>query len=291
MTPDMTNMITKPTRNCHALILVVPILLATPEALGFSFQPPAGRTGAPPGNMTCADCHTSSGNGSLTLEFGDGNLTYLPGETYPLKVILEDLGQQRFGFSMTSREGNAPTVDTGTWTAGSSTGVYDGGRHIGHQSAPFSDNGFTFEVMWTAPPEDVGPITFYAAGNAANGNGANGAGDNIYTQQLTVDPGAVPEPFWSASAVSADGWRNTGEGYDDLRGIGWINDATWPWFFTFAHPDTEGGDWIFVFTDISDRFGFWGYNFTGGYYFFGAATIGWYYSYETGAEGWGEYNF
>lgn len=291
MTPRLNNTYLKYNYKWLALYAAIPVLLAVTKASAFSFQPPADRTGAPPGNMSCAACHTSSGNGSLTLEFGDGNLTYLPGETYPLKVILEDIGQQRFGFSMTARESDAPTVDTGAWTAGNNSGVYDGGRHIGHRSAPFVDDRFTFEVMWTAPSEDVGPITFYAAGNAANGNGSNGSGDNIYTRQLTIAPGVPVQSFWLASPVDANGWRNTAEGYDDLRGIGWIFDAAWPWIFTFAHEGNEGGDWIYIFTEISDRFGFWGYNFDQEYYFFGAATIGWYYSYDPGNEGWFEYNF
>lgn len=265
-------------------------LLGALQAGAFSFQPPTDRTGAPPGNMTCAQCHTSSGNGSLSLQFGDGELMYVPGQTYSLKVILEDIGQQRFGFSMTARETNAPTVDTGSWTAGNDSGVYDGGRHIGHMSAPFASDGFTFDVMWTAPPEDVGPITFYAAGNAANGNGSNGSGDNVYTRQLTIQPGMPTVSFWSESEPAANGWRNTGSGYEDLRGIGWIFDEAWPWFYTLAHPDTVDGAWIYVFTDLSDRFGFWGYNFTGDYYFFGSASFGWYYSYQSGDEGWKKYN-
>lgn len=264
------------------------ILSAASECAAFSFQPPADRTGAPPGGMTCAACHTSNGNGSLDLAFGDGSLTYVPGETYPISVLLADAGQQRFGFSMTARVASSPTVDTGTWTAGDSSGVYDAGRHIGHRNAPFADDGFTFDLSWTAPSEDVGPIRFYVAGNAANGNGSNGSGDNIYTRQLTINPAAPDTPFWADSPADENGWRHSGEAYDELVGIGWIYDAEWPWIYTHAQGD---GDWIYIFTEMSDRSIFWGYNADQGIYFQGHATVGWYYSLEPGMEGWIPFNF
>jgi MYXO-CTERM domain-containing protein len=64
----------------------------------------------------------------------------------------------------------------------------------------------SWTVRWAAPASDVGPVTFYAAGNAANGDGENmvmgvpsSAGDFIYTTSVTVP---VPEPG-SASAAAA----------------------------------------------------------------------------------------
>ncbi|MBC7931811.1 MAG: PQQ-dependent sugar dehydrogenase, partial [Rubrivivax sp.] len=44
---------------------------------------------------------------------------------------------------------------------------------------PGQKNGASWTFRWTAPAEDVGPVTFYAAGNHANGDG-NTSGDNIY---------------------------------------------------------------------------------------------------------------
>lgn len=269
--------------------LAATAILSASQVFAFSFQPPADRTGAPPGGMTCAACHTGSGSGNVNLSFGDGSLTYVPGETYSLEVMIQDTGQDRFGFSMVSRDENAPTVDVGTWTAGNDSGVYDSGRHIGHQSAPFASDSYTFTVSWTAPAGDPGPVRFYAVANAANGNRSSGPGDNIYTTQLLVEPAQPDLPFWSDSVI-VDGWRNSGEAYPGLVGIGWIHDAEWPWIYTFSHRGSDG-DWIYVFTDTGDQSSFYGYNSDGGYYFWGNATVGWYYSFKQGEEGWYRYNF
>ena len=32
----------------------------------------------------------------------------------------------------------------------------------------WAEHAQTWSLEWTAPPEDVGPVTFYAAGNAAD---------------------------------------------------------------------------------------------------------------------------
>ena len=53
----------------------------------------------------------------------------------------------------------------------------------------------SWTVEWTAPPEDVGPVTFYAAGNAAdNSDTAALSDDYIYNVNVTVpapEPGAL----------------------------------------------------------------------------------------------------
>ena len=54
----------------------------------------------------------------------------------------------------------------------------------GSASGTRDKNQWTFK--WTAPTNDVGPITFYAAGNAANGDFST-SGDYIYTQKATSE--------------------------------------------------------------------------------------------------------
>jgi len=263
------------------------VSLPVSPAFPFSAQPPAGYTGAPPDNMTCAQCHTSQGSGSLTLQFGEGTFNYVPGQTYDLEVLIQDTGQQRFGFSMTARLEDQPSVATGSWTAGERNTVYDAGNHIGHSNAPFGEGSQAFRMMWTAPAENVGDIVFYAAANAANGNFSNGPGDNVYTARMVVSPAPRNRSFWAQSIIE-NGWRNTGEGYPDLPGIGWIYDAGWPWILTYAHAG-DGADWVYVFPELGDQRRFWGYNYTKGYYFRGYADFGWYYSLEPGNEGWHAY--
>jgi uncharacterized protein (TIGR03437 family) len=57
--------------------------------------------------------------------------------------------------------------------------------------------GVTFQFDWTPPATNAGPVTFFAAGNAANGDGAN-TGDLVYTTSLQLTP-AIP----AAPAVTA----------------------------------------------------------------------------------------
>lgn len=199
-------------------------LSVLPSSLSaFSETPPVDRTGSPGSIGTCAACHTSVGSGSLDLDFLSTSLTYEPGETYMMDVIVDDPGQARFGFSMVARTDSNPTIPTGTWIAGNDSQVYDNGEHVGHLDAPFADDTFTFSLNWTAPATDVGPITFFAVANAANGNGLNRLGDNVYLQSITINP-----------AVAAATWG----GYDLVDGM-WID--TTPWIGWLAILDTSGG--------------------------------------------------
>jgi uncharacterized protein (TIGR03437 family) len=61
--------------------------------------------------------------------------------------------------------------------------------------------GAIFQFDWTPPATNVGPVTFYAAGNAANGNGAP-TGDLIYTTSVQLNPATFAVPS-AGSAVSA----------------------------------------------------------------------------------------
>jgi hypothetical protein len=50
--------------------------------------------------------------------------------------------------------------------------------------------GASWTFNWVAPSTDVGPVTFYAAGNQANNNG-NETGDQIYTTSASVRVASV----------------------------------------------------------------------------------------------------
>src|SRR6185369_13678069 len=55
-------------------------------------------------------------------------------------------------------------------------------------------NGATWTFDWTAPSTDVGPVTFYAAGNQANNDG-NTSGDFIYKTFVTSAPASSTPDF------------------------------------------------------------------------------------------------
>ena len=170
------------------LSLTLLFFYASDYAFTKSSQPPAEMTGAP-GEKTCArtGCHTNSsgGNGNVSLLFDSGNNFYEPGSTYTIQVEVDDpdINKIRYGFEVTALDGNnnkagdfvvTNTVNTTTQTSNSR-------QYISHKNAN-STNQWQFE--WTAPSSDVGKITFYFAGNAANGSGANN--DHIYTNTAEI---------------------------------------------------------------------------------------------------------
>ena len=60
-------------------------------------------------------------------------------------------------------------------------------NNVGNITQSFDTNGNTWSFTWTSPSTNLGPITFYAAGNAANGN-AQSTGDQIVTTSLPTSP-------------------------------------------------------------------------------------------------------
>ncbi|HRI27282.1 MAG TPA: T9SS type A sorting domain-containing protein [Chitinophagales bacterium] len=160
-----------------------------------STQPPLGRTGAPT-ELTCAGagCHAgapNTGSGSVNIIFsGDGTGSqYTPGNTYVIGVTLT--GGIRYGFEMVALNSSNQSVGTFIGNAPNLTGTgsQNNRQYIFHRNIPNPYTGnFTFQ--WTAPATAEGPITFYAAGNAANGD-LTGNGDFIYTKTLTINPVAV----------------------------------------------------------------------------------------------------
>jgi len=136
-------------------------------------QPPSFNSGAP-GQSTCSNngCHASfsvnSGTGSVTISFNGGFSTeYEPGETYSMSVTIEQAGAVRYGFQMVAFDNNDDSV--GDFIAGDNTGTQNTANinFINHKNPSGNPNVYSFE--WTAPSTDVGPITFYSTGNAANG--------------------------------------------------------------------------------------------------------------------------
>ena len=161
------------------------------SVFAFSFGPNDGLTGAP-GEGNCTQCH--SGN---SLNASGGTLvlgvpgTYLPGEMYDIVVDLSRSGQSRWGFEMTALNGNGaragtfiPANNGNTQVTAANSKQYIKQTTQGSASGTRDKNQWAFK--WTAPTNDVGPITFYAAGNAANGDFGT-SGDYIYTQSNTSE--------------------------------------------------------------------------------------------------------
>ena len=156
--------------------------------------PPDEKTGAP-NEGTCADagCHAQNdlnvSGGALMLTVPE---TYVPNEVYTIVVDLSRAGQSKWGFEMTALDANDARVGSFTADDAANTQLTETNnrQYIQHTTAGTAvgkNDAHSWEFEWTAPDADVGPITFYAAGNAANGD-FTPAGDYIYTTQAESIP-------------------------------------------------------------------------------------------------------
>ena len=176
------------------MVLVLLLIASTENAFAFSFGPPEEKTGAP-NEGTCADagCHTENAlniaGGSLMLTVPD---TYIPNEVYTIVVNLALDKQKKWGFEMTALDGNGARAGTFEIDAAGNTQLAEANskqyiKQTATGAAAGTNDAHSWEFQWTAPDADIGPITFYAAGNAANGNFAP-TGDYIYTTQAESTP-------------------------------------------------------------------------------------------------------
>ena len=174
-------------------LLLLFFVATSSSVFGLTAGPPDEKTGAF-NEDTCvtAGCHTGNAlntvGGSLMLTTPD---TYEPGEVYTIIVNLERTGQSKWGFQMTALD--ADGVRAGTFAADDAANTQiseaNSKQYIKHTAAGTAgaNDANSWEFEWTAPDTDVGPITFYAAGNASNGN-FNPIDDYIYTAQEESTP-------------------------------------------------------------------------------------------------------
>jgi len=162
-----------------------------------------GGPGGPVSACAQSSCHVGTavngGGGSVELKFPNG-LTYVPGQKQRIQVTITDPTATAYGFQASARLGSDETGgQAGTFTELGSetlvtcqdgrirTGACPAARPLEFISHSRPSNANTFEVEWTAPATDVGPVRFYVAANAANFNGQQ-SGDKIYTANYTVTP-------------------------------------------------------------------------------------------------------
>ncbi len=160
-----------------------------------SSKPPLSRTGAPGEASTCgaSGCHGAAANegaGSLSISFADEFDQYVPGRSYAMTVKVSDISASRAGFQIVALD--EQDLNAGTMSAEEdeftdiSVSSSKERTYAHHKDVPQVGGPTEFSFTWTAPDENVGPVTFYAAGLAANGN-ANKNGDLLYTLTRTVD--------------------------------------------------------------------------------------------------------
>lgn len=209
----------------HRWLLIVILLLAgfavflvsnsilNPTAGAFSGGPPPGYTRAPGEEPeACAECHLSPGDpGSGQISITAPPM-YVPGQTYQITVTHtnSDPTRLRWGFQLTA-------LDTSDEKAGelqntsAVTRIITGGpggdrQYIEHNSSGTfigQTGGASWTFNWTAPPADVGVVTFYAAGNHANNNGSS-SGDYIYFTFTSSQPDPTPQLRLDSSGPDAN---------------------------------------------------------------------------------------
>ncbi|HSB29750.1 MAG TPA: PQQ-dependent sugar dehydrogenase [Pyrinomonadaceae bacterium] len=163
----------------------------------FSSGPPPGYTGAPGEEPSaCAECHVpaDAGTGHISITAPS---TYIPGQTYPITVTHSNIDPTRirWGFELTALDtsdeqaGNLQSLD-GLTQVLNNAGPGGARQYIEHTSAGTfigQQNTASWTFNWTAPSTDIGPVTFYAAGNQANNDG-NTSGDYIYKTFVAAAP-------------------------------------------------------------------------------------------------------
>src|SRR2546423_3363079 len=155
-----------------------------------SAGPDAGFTGAPGEDPeACAACHLPQGTSSGTFTI-TAPQTYLPGQTYQIIVrhASSDQTRMRWGFQLTTlddgneKAGNLQTSSDGRTQLLNNQGPGNNRQYIEHTSSGTfagQHDAASRSFTWTAPTQNIGPITFYAAGNQANWDIDN-TGDFIY---------------------------------------------------------------------------------------------------------------
>jgi uncharacterized protein (TIGR03437 family) len=203
-----------------------------------------------PGEGSCAqsDCHedglgpnTGAGNISISIDGAPlSAYSYKPGETVPVRVTITEPSseQQRFGFQITARTPDGCS-QAGTFSMAASPNLFlfqdneatapclpELIQFAAHSLAAFREapnvDPVSFEMNWTAPPSDIGPIVFAAAGNAANGD-TEETGDNIYTTGAMIEPagsGGGEQPTISAVLNNATNLLESEPGSATAPGAG-----------------------------------------------------------------------
>ncbi len=158
----------------------------------------AGRTGAP-GETNCTNCHkaaVNSGGGSISISSNIPKDGYKPNIVYKMTVTISQTGVSLFGLGVEALNDNNSNAGTLIVTNSGETKLLTsaGKTNVVHQlnggqvSTPGAKT-FTFD--WKAPATDIGNVTFYAAGLAANGDTKDDAGDKTYTTKFTVSAASV----------------------------------------------------------------------------------------------------
>lgn len=182
--------------NLYMTVVATVIVISTPASV-FAFrsgpQPGKNNSTASTGE-SCMDCHgTTAGAGSVTII--GAPVTYQANVLYNLTIRVEDSTQVGAGFQLSAEDPSG--AHTGVLFVITDGYTQPNNGWINHTSAGVTNsitdwtslgNAAEYHVVWQAPENDAGPVTFWAAGNAINNNFSL-TGDLIYFSTETTDFG------------------------------------------------------------------------------------------------------
>ncbi len=212
----------------YLLLLSLPVLMLL--FTGYSAGQTAIQATGSPGdsNTTCALCHTGNADygavAAITTTIPDSG--YETGTTYDITMSINTT-QVRNGFQLTAEDADANKVGSFS-TSTNDSQVANANHLVTHTATGNMQTTWTFQ--WTAPADNVGDITFYAATNASNNNGAE-TGDQIVLTNMTVshsnlginDPVLMsvktyPNPVVNTLQIEAPGINNAVLEITDMEG-------------------------------------------------------------------------
>lgn len=163
--------------------------IALTASVDSSAHSPGGKTGSPADGSTCVQCHsgavqTATGWISTSIPI-EG---YQPNGEYLITLTANHTGVAKMGFELTAENSSGQKSGSFALINSSETGLTNGNNAVTHTSGGTTPTGDsrTWEMVWLAPDNDEGTVTFYAAINAANGNGTT-SGDVIYNTSHAVN--------------------------------------------------------------------------------------------------------
>lgn len=193
------------------------LLMSSRPARAYSSGPDVSLTGSPglgatPAEDTCTACHNSfalnSGPGKLTVT--GMPVSYVPGQKYSITVSLNQASRARYGFQATILDGQGNRAGTISISSPGRTQLLSGSvgasnrQYVEHTIGGVgatSTNQADWTFDWTAPSNNVGKVSIYVAGNAANGSSTE-FGDYIYN--TSVSSTFAPVTVSSADYVSGN---------------------------------------------------------------------------------------
>jgi len=186
------------------IILYVGFALSDKRVHAFSSGPPPAHTNAP-GEGNCTACHNS-----FELNSGPGNIsiTGLPGSYSANQEVIVSVTTFHpdgflYGFELTAIDSTGTQAGVLVATDDVNTQLKD--AFVDSHPRQYIEQTFagafpvvfderTWMFKWIAPASNVGPVSFYAAGNGGNGNNET-TGDFIYTTSATIPFQSIQSDF------------------------------------------------------------------------------------------------